>query len=527
MMLLLYRFLYLAALVIPSAAPQELASLLASRPELSNLSSFLGLYPTILQSSTNLTNFTLLAPNNNAWTKLLNSSFGTQFAANDTTFVQALFAYHTINGTNNLSEVQKNITYINTNLNYYLTPTYSQYFGNPVLGSLSAEGQLAFYSGLNTQSNLVTAVCDGQRRNRIVLTLQQNLTFDGGVVHIIDTFLTLPQSLTTTLNTFGLTAAEGAFLDAGSDLTLPMYITAFMPTNAAFEAVGSVFNNVTASELASILAYHFVESTWFIDYVLGRSKTALNSTLGSTLQLTNQAGLAFINNAQITLANVLIFEGILDVIDKCVGSLYLQLECLPNSSVLNPSNTAAVPDVTATSQTPGYSGATALANNAIPFTSGLTAPTSSTSTSTFGRNSTHAATSATRSAPPSTSSAVVTPALGLSGGAKAGIGVGVAVGVIAIIAIVAFLIFRRRQNRAPSEVPHPKEPEISPPEKYLAAELATKREHAGELHSDSKSDAFMPVHGREELQGHSIGPELPGQMHHPHEIGGEARLELE
>ena len=329
MMLLLYRLFYLA-LVISSAAPQELASLLASRPDLSNLSSFLGLYPTLLQSSTNLNNFTLLAPNNNAWAKLLNGSFGAQFTANDTTFLQALFAYHTINGTNNLSEVQKNVTYINTNLNYYLTPKYSQYFGNPVLGSLSAEGQLAFYSGLNTQSNLVTAVRNGQRRKRMVLTLQQNLTFDGGVVHVIDTFLTLPQSLTTTLNTFGLTAAEGAYLDAGSDLTLPMYITAFMPTNAAFEAVGSVFNDITASGLASILAYHFVESTWFVDYISGRSKTALNSTLGSTLQLTNQGGLAFINNAQITLANVLIFEGILDVIDKCVESSYLYTLKLTN-----------------------------------------------------------------------------------------------------------------------------------------------------------------------------------------------------
>ena len=34
-------------------------------------------------------------------------------------------------------------------------------------------------------------------------------------MHVIDTFFTLPQNLTTTLNFFGLTAAEGAFLDAG------------------------------------------------------------------------------------------------------------------------------------------------------------------------------------------------------------------------------------------------------------------------------------------------------------------------
>ena len=56
---------------------------------------------------------------------------------------------------------------------------------------------------------------------------------------------------------------------------------------------------------------------------------------------------------------------------------------------------------------------------------------------------------------------------GLSTGTKARIGVGVVLGVIAVIGIIAFLVLRSRRRKRESrfkDVPHPTEPEISPPE---------------------------------------------------------------
>lgn len=156
----LYGLLSSATLLSPGAAQQpNFTDLLANRSDLTQLSQFFTAHPDILQSSTNLTNFTFLAPNDVAFQRLANTSTTTQLSAtNDTTFLQALFAYHAFNGTNTLTSVQDTVGFIQTNLNFYLTPDYSLYHGSPVANYLSPGKGIFFSSGLYTQSNVVVSV---------------------------------------------------------------------------------------------------------------------------------------------------------------------------------------------------------------------------------------------------------------------------------------------------------------------------------------------------------------------------------
>lgn len=86
----------------------------------------------------------------------------------------------------------------------------------------------------------------------------QNINFTGGVIHVIDTVLVPPQNISTTALAANLTSAYGALantslvgpVDIASDLTV------FVPSNAAFQAIGSALSNLTTTQLSSILGYH-------------------------------------------------------------------------------------------------------------------------------------------------------------------------------------------------------------------------------------------------------------------------------
>jgi hypothetical protein len=74
-----------------------------------------------------------------------------------------------------------------------------------------------------------------------------------------------------------------------------------------------------------------------------------------------------------------------------------------------------------------------------------------------------------------------TPSSGLSPGAKAGIGVGAVLSVLALLA-VGFLLFRRRQKRTAA---------LTPP----AADAWSPADHKAELHNETVQPKEMPAHG--------------------------------
>lgn len=340
----------LAALASAAAAQQapDLVTLLGNTSELSNLTTYLGLYPEFTNMLAGLTNITILAPSNEAFTKLLNSSAGAaaSIQANDTEAIQALFSYHVLNGTYYASSVTENATFIPTAL---VNPTYSNVTGGQRVEAITSGEDVVFYSGLLSNSTVTSA----------------NNNFTGGTIHIIDTFLTIPANVSTTALAAELTSIYGA-LNA-SDLVTTVDgladVTVFAPSNEAFQAIGSALENITTEDLTSILTYHVISGTvgYSSDLVNGSSLTTVAE---SNLTITIIDGDVFVNSAKVIIPNVLVAGGVVHVID----------------GILNPANSTVVPDPAASTAAPVFPGAST--GSVVPFASNAPAPTTTAATAT-------------------------------------------------------------------------------------------------------------------------------------------------
>src|SRR5258706_1529220 len=95
---MLFKSLAVSALA-GAALGQDLVTLLQETRELSNLTTYLSLFPDLVGQLSAAQNITILAPNNEAFATFLNSSAGEALNNNDTEAIQALFTYHVLTGT--------------------------------------------------------------------------------------------------------------------------------------------------------------------------------------------------------------------------------------------------------------------------------------------------------------------------------------------------------------------------------------------------------------------------------------------
>lgn len=142
------------------------------------------------------------------------------------------------------------------------------------------------------------------------------MNFTGGVIHVIDNVLTIPQNISSTAVAANLTAVAGALTSAGLVETLDTArdVTVFAPNNEAFQRIGSALSNLTTQQLTQILGYHVVNGT------VAYSSTLMNQTVkslsGQDLRITVKDGSVFVNSAKVVLADVLVANGVVHVIDK-------------------------------------------------------------------------------------------------------------------------------------------------------------------------------------------------------------------
>ncbi|KAJ9602380.1 hypothetical protein H2200_013235 [Cladophialophora chaetospira] len=342
---MLFKSLALSALasaaLAQEAQPQpDLTTLLSNQTELSNLTTYLGLFPDFVGQLGSLQNITLLAPNNEAFATFLNSSAGAALAQNDSALIQAVFSYHVLNGSySNFSEV----AFVPTLLQ---PPQYANVTGGQVVQAVPGDNSTAFFSGL-----LANASSTGSPLN-----------FTGGVVHIIDSVLIIPQNVSETAIQANLTGVAGALMSADLVETVDGLtdVTVFAPNNAAFEAIGSALPNLTTEDLTSILTYHVVEGTVGYSTLLGN--TSLQTVQGANITITVIDDEVFVNSARVVVADVLVANGVVHVIDN----------------VLNPENATATANPSEETGSPAFSGASSASD--IPFTSGVPTPTASAAT---------------------------------------------------------------------------------------------------------------------------------------------------
>ncbi|KAL9130543.1 MAG: hypothetical protein Q9217_001311 [Psora testacea] len=336
-----YKFLSVAALAAGAAAQtMNLTASLMATPDLSNLTQYVSLFPQLLSTLASANNITILAPSNEAFAKFLNSPAGSAITNNDTATIQALLQYHVLNGTYPASAITEKPAFVPTLLS---DTSYANVTGGQVVEAIKQGDSVVFYSGLLANSTVTTA----------------DTNFTGGVIHIIDTVLTVPANVSYTATQAGLSAVAGALTRANLVETVDsaMDLTIFAPNNAAFQAIGSATANLSITDLASILQYHVVNGTvgYSSSLTNGTTLTALN---GGNLTVTVSDGNYFVNSAKVVTPDVLVAEGVVHVIDN----------------VLNPSMSTAMPNPTASTQSVAFPGASSASDN--PLTSGIPAPTS-------------------------------------------------------------------------------------------------------------------------------------------------------
>ncbi|KAI1331999.1 FAS1 domain-containing protein [Xylariaceae sp. FL0255] len=328
--------LYLALASVAGAQTPGLNDALQSQN--SSLSSFISLLNSTgnSQALSNAQNITILAPNNDAISYALNNT-GLGQISNDS--ISALLQYHVLNGTYYASNITNTSMFIPT---YLTNQTFSNVTGGQVVEAIQNNGNVSFYSALKQNVSIVTP----------------NVNFTGGTIHIIDGLLAIPGNVSNTLSDANLTAADGAISTTNltPNITSASDITIFAPNNDAFNTVGSIFSNLTSGQVAKIITYHVVNGT--VAYSNNITNETLTAMDGQNINLTNINGTIFANGARVTVPDILLDNGVLHVVDQ----------------VLNPSNTSlGNPDTSATTAPPAYSSASS--GTGIPFTSGVTTPT--------------------------------------------------------------------------------------------------------------------------------------------------------
>ena len=154
-----FKLLSVAALAATaSAQTMNLTATLMNNSMLSNLTSYVSLFPSVLSSLESATNITILAPSNAAFSMLLNSSAGMALA-NNTAAIQAILTYHVLNGTYYASNITSNATFVPTMLT---NPTYANVTGGQRVEAITEGMNVTFFSGLLQNATVMQAVSLGR-----------------------------------------------------------------------------------------------------------------------------------------------------------------------------------------------------------------------------------------------------------------------------------------------------------------------------------------------------------------------------
>ncbi|KAJ4322800.1 hypothetical protein N0V94_002180 [Neodidymelliopsis sp. IMI 364377] len=330
-----------AVLAQSNGTAPSLAEALNSSTQLTSLSGVLALpgLAQLVESLSSAQNVTILAPSNEAFASVGNETLQA-LTANDG-LLTALLQYHVLNGTFLSTAITNQSTFVPTLLNNEL---FTNVTGGQVVEAVTSGGNVTFFSGLLSNSSVS----------------QADVNFTGGVIHVIDRFLVLPEVVSDTLTTANLTSLRGA-LNATNLLeavdTTPD-VTIFAPSSQAIQDIGSALTNLSTEDISNILTYHVVNGT--VGYSSGlENGTTLTTLNGQNLTITiGEGGRIFVNNARVTVADVLVANGVVHVIDE----------------VLNPSN-ATIADPSDEEGEGAFPGATPVSE--VPYTSGQPSATTS------------------------------------------------------------------------------------------------------------------------------------------------------
>jgi transforming growth factor-beta-induced protein len=146
--------------------------------------------------------------------------------------------------------------------------------------------------------------------------MSQNIKFDGGILHLVDGVLTLPQSPITTATAAGLNSFVERLNATGLTKTLESFtdVTIFAPTDMAFNANSSNLAALSTEEVANVLSYHVVKG---VEYSTGlKDGQILPTKQGRNLKVKISGGDVYINDAKVVKTDFLTTSGVIHIIDS-------------------------------------------------------------------------------------------------------------------------------------------------------------------------------------------------------------------
>ena len=146
---------------------------------------------------------------------------------------------------------------------------------------------------------------------------QANVPASNGIIHVIDKVLMPPADIPTTASGTGVhNTLVSAVVDANLLATLEGEgpFTVFAPTDQAFIDLGVDLSTLTESELSNILLYHVVQS----EVPASAVTECLSANAANTqpLSFTVSDSGVMVNDANITMTDVISSNGLIHVIDK-------------------------------------------------------------------------------------------------------------------------------------------------------------------------------------------------------------------
>lgn len=126
----------------------------------------------------------------------------------------------------------------------------------------------------------------------------------------------MPRSVLDTAVAAGLTSFAGAVNSSSIDVLAEDDCTFFVPSNEAFDRVGSIFENASSEVVDEVVLYHFINDTTPI-YTPRIDHEQWISALRENVTFSYPAAdELFINSARVTQANILVENGVIYILDQ-------------------------------------------------------------------------------------------------------------------------------------------------------------------------------------------------------------------
>lgn len=144
----------LAAAAVSAQSAPSLAKLITSTPELSTLGALLARDPNAAAALANVSDYTVLAPSNDAFTALFGGPGLTKVPANATAAIEAVLTYHILQKAVPSSQFSSTPAFVPS----FLTAPFANVTGGQVVEGVKNGSKVEIISGLKSVSTVIKAV---------------------------------------------------------------------------------------------------------------------------------------------------------------------------------------------------------------------------------------------------------------------------------------------------------------------------------------------------------------------------------